>query len=250
MSSPLRILLIDDDEHTFVITRELLTTISGRAVELDWASEAADGLAGILSGQHDIYLLDYRLGPDDGIEVLSRAREAGCRDLILLKCTSSYPAAPVDMNLLTIPDLRDRFDCEVGLSDHTLGIGVALAAIGLGASVIEKHLTLARGDGGVDSSFSMEPAEMAQLVAEAERAWLARGRVTYAATGAEQASFQFRRSLYVVKDLKAGEPLTHDNVRAIRPGFGLAPKLLEEVVGRRAAGDIVKGTPLTWTMLS
>jgi pseudaminic acid synthase len=178
------------------------------------------------------------------------AREAGCRDLILLKCTSSYPAAAVDMNLLTIPDLRDRFDCEVGLSDHTLGIGVALAAIGLGASVIEKHLTLARGDGGVDSSFSMEPAEMAQLVAEAERAWLARGRVTYAATGAEQASFQFRRSLYVVKDLKAGEPLTHDNVRAIRPGFGLAPKLLEEVVGRRAAGDIVKGTPLTWTMLS
>lgn len=177
------------------------------------------------------------------------ARDAGCRDLVLLKCTSTYPAMPDDMNLLTLDDLRARYDCEVGLSDHTAGIGVAVAAVALGATVIEKHLTLMRAEGGVDSSFSMEPAEMAQLVTEADRAWRARGSVQYGATGSEAPSLQFRRSLYVVKDVRAGEALTPDNVRAIRPGLGLPPKCFDDVVGRRAAVDIRKGTPLAWSLI-
>lgn len=178
------------------------------------------------------------------------AREAGCRELVLLKCTSTYPAAPDDMNLLTLADLRARFDCEVGLSDHTIGIGVALAAVALGATVVEKHLTLDRADGGVDSSFSMEPAEMAQLVTEAERAWRARGGIRYGTTVSEEPSLQFRRSLYVVKDVRAGDRLTPEHVRAIRPGLGLPPTFIDEVVGRRAAVDIARGTPLAWALLA
>jgi pseudaminic acid synthase len=183
-------------------------------------------------------------------DTVTAAREAGCRDLVLLKCTSTYPASPEHTNLATIPDLRARFGCEVGLSDHTIGTAVAVAAVALGATVIEKHVTLARADGGVDSTFSMEPAELAQLVIESARAWQALGHVSYGPTEAETPSLQFRRSLYVVEDVKAGDALTADNVRAIRPGLGLAPKHLEQVLGRRAAVDIRRGTPLRWEIVA
>jgi N-acetylneuraminate synthase len=182
-------------------------------------------------------------------DTVSAARGAGCRDLILLKCTSTYPASPENTNLMTIPEMRERFRCEVGLSDHTMGIGAAVASVALGASVIEKHLTIRRSDGGVDSTFSMEPAEMAELVREVTHAWQALGRVSYGPTAAERPSLQFRRSLYVVEDVKAGEVLTTENVRAIRPGLGLPPKFLDQVLGRRAAVDIRKGTPLAWDVV-
>jgi N-acetylneuraminate synthase len=183
---------------------------------------------------------------DDAVRA---AREAGCRDLILLKCTSTYPASPEHTNLLTIPDMRERFGCEVGLSDHTMGVGVAVAAIALGATVVEKHLTIRRSDGGVDSTFSLEPDEFARLVQDTERAWRALGRATYGPTPAEEPSLQFRRSLYIVKNVRAGEVLTPEHVRAIRPGLGLAPKFLDDVIGRRAAVDIARGTPLAWTLV-
>lgn len=177
------------------------------------------------------------------------AREAGCRDLILLKCTSTYPASPADSNLLTIPDMRARFGCEIGLSDHTLGIGVAIASVALGASVIEKHFTLRRADGGVDSVFSLEPEEMHMLVDETERAWLARGEVRYGSSGSETKSLKYRRSLYIVRDLSAGEVLTSENVRCIRPGYGLPPKCYDTVLGRRVKKGVKKGTALTWALL-
>jgi pseudaminic acid synthase len=182
-------------------------------------------------------------------EAVDAARGGGCRDLILLKCTSTYPATPGNTNLLTIPDLRERFACEVGLSDHTLGIGAAVASIALGATTIEKHFTLNRADGGADSSFSMEPAEMAELVAETGRAWQALGEVRYGPTEAERKSLQFRRSLYIVQDLKAGDILTRENVRAIRPGFGLPTKHLEQVLGKRVRQDVKRGTALDWNLL-
>jgi N-acetylneuraminate synthase len=182
-------------------------------------------------------------------ETVRAARQAGCRDLILLKCTSTYPATASNTNILTIPHLRDLFDCEVGLSDHTMGVGVSVASVALGASVIEKHFTLDRADGGVDSTFSMEPAEMAQLVLEVERAWQALGQVSYGATEAEKKSLVFRRSLYVVQDLKVGDMLTINNVRAIRPGLGLPTKYLEIVVGKIVKKDIKRGTALGWEMI-
>jgi pseudaminic acid synthase len=182
-------------------------------------------------------------------ETVRAAREAGCRDLVLLKCTSTYPATPDNTNLLTIPHLRELFGCEVGLSDHTMGIGASVASVALGATVIEKHFTLRRADGGVDSTFSMEPAEMASLVVETERAWQALGGVTYGPTEAEKKSLQFRRSLYIVRDLKAGEMLTRENVRAIRPGLGLPPKYLDEVLGKRVRRDVKRGTALDWELL-
>jgi N-acetylneuraminate synthase len=182
-------------------------------------------------------------------ETVAAARAAGCRDLILLKCTSTYPASPENTNLRTIPHLRDLFGCEVGLSDHTMGVGAAVAAVALGATVLEKHFTLSRADGGVDSTFSMEPVEMASLVVETERAWQALGGVNYGPTGAEKKSLQFRRSLYVVQDLKAGDALTRENVRAIRPGLGLPPKYLDEVLGKRVRRDVKRGTALDWELL-
>jgi pseudaminic acid synthase len=182
-------------------------------------------------------------------DTVRAAREAGCKDLILLKCTSTYPATAENTNILTIPHLRELFDCEVGLSDHTMGVGVSVASVALGATVVEKHFTLNRADGGVDSSFSMEPAEMAQLVLESERAWQALGKVSYGATAAEKKSIQFRRSLYIVKDLKAGEVLTKENVRAIRPGLGLPTKYLEQVLGKVVNRDVARGTALAWDVL-
>jgi len=182
-------------------------------------------------------------------ETVRAAREAGCTDLILLKCTSTYPATPENTNILTIPHLRELFGCEVGLSDHTMGVGVSVASVALGATVIEKHFTLNRADGGVDSSFSMEPAEMAQLVVETGCAWQSLGRISYGPTEAEKKSMQFRRSLYAVRDIKAGDILTRENVRAIRPGLGLPTKYIEQVVGRTVKRDVRRGTPIEWALL-
>ena len=182
-------------------------------------------------------------------ETVRAAREAGCKDLILLKCTSTYPATADNTNILTIPHLRELFGCEVGLSDHTLGVGVSVASVALGASIIEKHFTLNRAAGGVDSAFSMEPVEMTQLVLETERAWQSLGHVSYGITDAEQMSLQYRRSLYIVQNMKAGEVLTKDNVQAIRPGLGLPPKYLDIILGRVVKKDVVRGTAITFELL-
>ena len=182
-------------------------------------------------------------------ETVRAAREAGCKDLILLKCTSTYPATPEDTNLLTIPHMRELFNCEVGLSDHTMGLGVSVASVALGATVIEKHFILNRANGGVDSTFSMEPAEMAQLVAETKHAWQALGQVSYGPTEAEKKSLQFRRSLYVVKDVKTGDVLTRDNVRPIRPGLGLPTKYLDQILGKTFKQNAKRGTALGWGMI-
>jgi len=182
-------------------------------------------------------------------ETVTAARAAGCRDLVLLKCTSTYPASPEHTHLRTIPHLRDLFACEVGLSDHTAGVGVAVAAVALGATVVEKHFTLSRAEGGVDSAFSLEPQELSRLVEETHRAWQALGVVSYGRLEAEKKSIQFRRSLYVVRDVKAGDVLTRDNVRAIRPGWGLPPKYMERVLGRTVTRDVPRGTALTWDLV-
>ena len=176
-------------------------------------------------------------------------REAGCSDLVLLKCTSTYPATPEDSNIMTIPHMRELFGCEVGLSDHTHGIGVAVASVSLGAAVIEKHFTLAREDGGVDSTFSIEPAELTALVDETERAWLALGKVTYGPTSAEKRSLVFRRSLYVSADMNKGDTLTRENLRVIRPGNGLAVRHYEELLGMTVVRDVKKGTPMSWDLV-
>lgn len=182
-------------------------------------------------------------------EAVQTARSAGCRDLILLKCTTSYPASPAETNIRTIPHMRTLFDCEVGLSDHTMGIGVATAAVALGAVVIEKHFTLARSDGGVDSAFSLEPSELRQLVEETEQAWSSLGHVVYEPTETEISSMKGRRSLYIAQDLKAGDLLTPENLRRIRPGLGLPPKHYETLLGRRVNRDVAKGTPISWDMI-
>jgi pseudaminic acid synthase len=181
-------------------------------------------------------------------ESVRAAREAGCRELILLKCTSTYPASPENTNLLTIPHMRELFGCEVGLSDHTMGIGAAVAATALGATVIEKHFTLRRADGGVDSTFSMEPEEFRQLRVETERAWQAMGRVRYGPTEKEKPSLVFRRSLYIAQDLEADAILSPANLRIIRPGHGLAPKYYEMILGKRIRRKVAKGTPVTWDL--
>lgn len=182
-------------------------------------------------------------------ESVRAARESGCNDLILLKCTSTYPATAENTNILTIPHMRELFDCEVGLSDHTMGVGVSVASVALGATVIEKHFTLNRADGGVDSTFSMEPDEMAQLVVESERAWQSLGQVSYGPTEGEKKSIQFRRSLYIVQDLKVGDILTRENMRAIRPGLGLSPKYYETLLGKRVRIAVQMGSPVKWEIL-
>ncbi|HWR73022.1 MAG TPA: pseudaminic acid synthase [Nitrospirota bacterium] len=182
-------------------------------------------------------------------EAVRAAREAGCKDIVLLKCTSSYPATPENSNLATIPHLREMFGVQVGLSDHTLGIGVAVAGVALGATVVEKHFTLSRADGGVDSTFSMEPEEMRRLVAETEHAWRALGRIMYGPTEEEKESRMFRRSLYVSEDMKAGDVFTRDNLRAIRPGLGLPPKYFDIFLGKPVCCDVRKGTPVCWELI-
>jgi pseudaminic acid synthase len=179
-------------------------------------------------------------------EAVRAAREAGCRDLVLLKCTSNYPSTPENTNLRTITHMRELFGCEVGLSDHTMGVGAAVASVACGASVIEKHFTLSRADGGVDSAFSLEPAEMASLVIESERAWQALGQVTYGPAESEKASRQYRRSLYVSEDMKAGDCFNSQNLRAIRPGLGLPAKYLDIFLGKPVKRDLKKGTPVSW----
>lgn len=182
----------------------------------------------------------------ESVQVL---RSNGCKDLILLKCTSNYPARPVDANLRTIPHLAELFDCQVGLSDHTPGVGVAVAAVALGATVIEKHFVLDRKGGEVDAEFSLEPAEVKLLVEETARAAVALGKVTYGATPKEQASMVHRRSLYIAQDIKAGEILTAVNLRSVRPGLGLPPKYLPLLLGKPVTQDAVKGTPMSWELI-
>jgi pseudaminic acid synthase len=182
-------------------------------------------------------------------DALAAARKAGARDIVLLHCVSSYPARVEDSNLRTIPDMEAGFGVLVGLSDHTLGTGVAVAATALGACLIEKHLTLHRLDGGPDSAFSLEPEELARLVQETTAAHAALGRINYAPESSETVMRKLRRSLYVVADMAAGEVFTSSNVRSIRPGFGLAPRHLVDVIGRRARSTIVRGTPMDWSLV-
>lgn len=184
---------------------------------------------------------------DESVKVL---RANGCRDLVLLKCTSTYPATPESTNLHTIPHMRELFNVPVGLSDHTMGIGAAVAAVALGAVVLEKHVTLRRADGGVDSAFSLEPDELKNLVIETKRAFLAMGQVNYTLTAKEQNSLQFKRSLYVVNDIKAGEPFTPANVRSIRPANGLHTRYYEQVLEQVANQDIKAGTALSWDLIN
>ena len=182
-------------------------------------------------------------------EAVTAARDAGCAELILLHCVSGYPSAPEDSNLRTIPHLADAFGVLAGLSDHTLGIAVSVAAVALGACFIEKHFTLCRADGGPDAGFSLEPAELRALVAGTRSAWAALGRVSYTVADSERANLQFRRSLYVVADMAEGEAFTKANLRSIRPGYGLAPKHLPDLIGRRASRPLTRGTALDWGMV-
>ena len=179
-------------------------------------------------------------------DAVRTARENGCDQLVLLHCVSSYPAPDEESNLRTLPHLAEAFDCVAGLSDHTSGSAVAVASIALGGSVVEKHFTLRRADGGPDAAFSLEPEEFSALVTDCKRAWRALGRISYDLEGCEKGNIVFRRSLYVVRDVAAGEKLTQDNVRSIRPGFGLAPKHLPEILGRTASRDLKRGEPLDW----
>lgn len=181
-------------------------------------------------------------------DAVEAARQAGNKDLILLQCTSTYPANEKDSNLRVIPVLSDIFKCHTGLSDHTMGIGVAIASVALGARVIEKHFIVDRSEGGVDSAFSLEPAELTALVHESSRACKALGNIVFQRTEAEEKSTQFRRSLYVVEDAKEGELVTAENVRAIRPGGGLSPKYQDMIMGNKFSCDVKAGTPVSWNL--
>lgn len=182
-------------------------------------------------------------------EAVDAARSSGCSDVALLKCTSAYPADPEDMNLATIPQIAATFDVAVGLSDHTMGVAAPVAAATLGAVVIEKHITLDRGDGGVDSAFSLEPHEFGEMVEAVRTAQKAVGKVQFGQGDSVDKLRKYRRSLYVVKDIAAGEPFTEENIRAIRPGLGLPPKYFREVLGKRAAKEIERGVPLSWDLV-
>lgn len=183
---------------------------------------------------------------DESVSVL---RESRCKDLILLKCTSTYPASPENTNLLTIPHLQQLFNCMVGLSDHTMGIGASVAAVALGACVIEKHFTLSRAEGGVDSAFSLEPFELKQLVIESERAYSALGNIQYGVQKAEKKSLLFKRSIYLSTDMKAGDVITKGNIKIIRPALGLAPKYLDLIIDKTIKKDTAAGTPLTFDLI-
>lgn len=178
------------------------------------------------------------------------ARESGATQLILLKCTSTYPALPCYANTKAIPALREIFSCEIGFSDHTLGIGSSIAAIAMGASVIEKHLALSRAGEGTDAKFSLEPQEFKSLVTETRNAWEALGVATIGPTEPEKASMYYRRSIFVVKDMRAGEPFTPNNLKRLRPATGLEPRYYNHALGRRAAEDISGGTPLSWNLIA
>ena len=179
-------------------------------------------------------------------EAIAAARDGGCRELAILHCVSGYPAPAEDYNLATIPDMIERFGLVTGLSDHTLDNTTAIASVVMGSAIIEKHFTLDRAGGGPDDSFSLEPAEFTQLCTNAKTAWVARGQVNYGRKSSEQGNVMFRRSLYVTQPIAAGEEITVDNVRSVRPGHGLAPKHFDAVLGRRAARELVFAQPLTW----
>ena len=183
-------------------------------------------------------------------EAVRTARENGCDQIVLLHCVSSYPAPDEQSNVRTVPDLAERFGVVSGLSDHTFGSAVAVASIALGGCVVEKHFTLARADGGPDAAFSLEPGEFKTLVEDCKRAWTALGKPTYDLQGCERGSIVFRRSIYVVRDIDAGEELTRENVRSIRPGHGLPPKHLPEVLGHKASRDLKRGDPLDWDCMT
>ena len=190
-----------------------------------------------LSDLHDLEL---------AVDIL---RSNGCKELVLLKCTSTYPASPETSNIITIPHLEELFKCQVGLSDHTHGIGVAIASVALGARVIEKHFTLDRNEGGVDASFSMEPLEFASLVSETERAFLGLGEIQYGIQEAERKSLTFKRSIYIIEDIKAGDILTEKNIRIIRPGRGLSPRYFDLMLGKRVNKDVNRGTALSFDLI-
>ncbi len=182
-------------------------------------------------------------------EAVTAARSAGARQIVLLHCTSGYPTPPEEANLRTIPHLAETFGVPVGLSDHTLGIGVALAAVALGACLIEKHVTLRRAEGGPDAAFSLEPDELKSLIDNARLAHAALGRVTYERRASEAGNAAFRRSLYVVRDMKAGDALTPETLRSIRPGHGLHPRQYDELLGLRVTRDVARGTPMSWDLI-
>ena len=182
-------------------------------------------------------------------EMVQTIRESGCKEIVLLKCTSTYPSTPKNSNVLTIPHMRELFNCQVGLSDHTLGIGASIAAVSHGATVIEKHFTIRRSDGGVDSAFSMEPEEMKSLVAETKRAWQSLGKITYGPTDIEKGSLKFRRSLYVSKDMKKGDKFNKNNLRIVRPGYGLPPKYYNTFLGTRVNQNVKKGKAVDWNLI-
>lgn len=182
-------------------------------------------------------------------ESLKILRDNGCDNIVLLKCTSTYPASPESTNLLTIPHMRDLYRCNIGLSDHTMGIGASVAAVALGACIIEKHFTLRRADGGVDSAFSLEPEEVTALVVETNRAWLALGGVSYTLSEKEKKSLQFKRSLYFVKDILQGETIAAEHVRSIRPSNGLHTRHYKEVIDKVASVNIAAGTPVSWDLI-
>lgn len=183
------------------------------------------------------------------LEAVETARNNGCKELVLLHCISAYPAPASQSNLRTLPDLRARFNVICGLSDHTLGTPVSIAAVALGASIIEKHVTLSRKDPGPDALFSLEPSELTSLCEDAKTAWQALGRVSYQLNEAEEGNLQFRRSLYVCKNIKKGEIFTPENIRSVRPGFGLPPKHFHATLGARATQDINAGMALNWAMI-
>ncbi|RAJ33474.1 pseudaminic acid synthase [Pedobacter cryoconitis] len=184
------------------------------------------------------------------IEIAVRTlRKNGCKELVLLKCTSTYPATPENTNLLTIPHMSELFDCHVGLSDHTLGIGVSVASVAFGARVIEKHFTINRSEGGVDSAFSLEPSEFKMLVEESERAFLSIGKVNYGIMEAEKKSLMFKRSIYIVQDMQEGDVINETNIRIIRPGLGIAPKYFETMIGKKINRAVKRGTALTFDLL-
>ena len=187
--------------------------------------------------------------PADIIEAIQVLKDNGCKELIILKCTSTYPATPENTNLLTIPHMRDLYKVPIGLSDHTMGIGVPIAAVAFGAVMIEKHFTLSRAEGGVDSAFSMEPHEMKSLVIESERAWQAIGEIKYGIQKAEKDSVMYKRSIYVSKDIEEGDVFTEENLRVIRPGHGLLPEYWERVLGKKSVNSMKAGTPLKWEHL-
>lgn len=180
-------------------------------------------------------------------EAVRTLKNEGCENFVLLKCTSTYPATPENTNLKTIPHLANLYDCIVGLSDHTMGIGASVAAVTLGARVIEKHFTLRRADGGVDSAFSLEPEELKSLVIETERAFLALGEIKYGVQKAEEKSVFFKRSIYVAEDIKAGDKFSEENLKIIRPGNGLAPKYWDEIIGLTSKRDLKRGNPLSFS---